>query len=43
MDGIDFEFEEVFVTEAVGLSFHSFDFVVGSFEGTGGDGEVVVG
>ena len=43
MDGVDFEFEEVFVSEAIGLSLHGFDFVVGSFEGSGGDGEVIVG
>lgn len=42
VDGVDFEVEEVFVTESVGLPFQGFDFV-GSFEGTGGDGEVVVG
>ena len=32
MECVYFEFEEFVVTESVGLSFHGFDFVVGSFE-----------
>ena len=41
MDGVDFEFEELDVAEAVGLAFHGFDFVVGALEGGGGDGVIV--
>jgi hypothetical protein len=43
VDGVDFKFKEFLVTEAVGLSFHGFDFVVGAFEWSRGDGVVVVG
>jgi len=43
MDSKDFQFEELFVPEAVCLPFHGFDFVVGSFQGAGRDRVVVVG
>jgi len=32
MDSKDFEFKEFRISEAVGLAFHGFDFVVGSFQ-----------
>ena len=38
----DFEFEEFLVPEAVGLAFHGFDFIIGPFQGAGGDGVVIV-
>ena len=38
MDGEDSEFEELLVTQAVGLSLHGFDLVVCSFERAGGYG-----
>ena len=41
MNSEDFEHEEFGVTKAVCLSFHGFDFVVGSFEWSGGDRVVV--
>jgi hypothetical protein len=31
----DFEFEELIISESVPLPFHGFDFVIGSFQGTG--------
>ena len=43
MDAEDFEFEELGISESVGLSFHRFDFVVGAFQGSGRDGVVVPG
>ena len=43
MDAADFEFEELGVSESVGLSFHGFDFVVGAFQGGGRDRVVVPG
>ena len=43
MDCIDFQDEELVVTKAVGLAFHGLDLVVGAFQGTGGNGVVVVG
>ena len=43
MESQDFAFEEFLVTEAVGLMFHGFDFVVGAFQGAGGDRVIVVG
>jgi hypothetical protein len=43
VDGHDFEFEEFQISEAIGLTFHGFDFVVGAFKGSGGDGVVVIG
>ena len=36
-------FEEFLITEAVGLMFHGFDFVVGAFQAAGGDRVIVVG
>jgi len=30
MDGVDFEFEEFVVTEAIGLTLHGTDFVIGA-------------
>ena len=38
MNGHDFEFEKVLISEAVSLSFHGFDFVVGAFKRTRWDG-----
>lgn len=32
----DFKFEEFMISEPAGLWLHGFDFVVGSFQGTGG-------
>ena len=43
MQGVDFEFEELGVSEAVGLSLHDADLGIGTFEGAGGNGVVVVG
>ena len=43
MQRIDFEHEELLISEAVCLSLHSFDFVVGSFQRTCRDSIVVVG
>ena len=40
--GIDTEHEEGFVSEAVCLSLHSFDLVIGPFQWSGGDPMVVV-
>jgi hypothetical protein len=31
MNRVDFEFEELLISAAVGLPFHGFDFVVGAF------------
>jgi hypothetical protein len=39
----DFQLEELVISEPIGLPFHGLDFVVGSFQGTGGDAVVVVG
>jgi hypothetical protein len=39
----DFEFEELPVSEAIGLPLHSFDLVIGPFQGAGGDGVVIEG
>jgi hypothetical protein len=35
MDCEDFEFEELKITEAIGLAFHGLDFVVDPFQVTG--------
>ncbi len=35
METEDFEFEELTISEAVGLSFHGLDFVVGAFQRAG--------
>ena len=43
MQGEDLEFEEFQTAEAIGLSFHGLDFVVGVFQGTCRDGIVVRG
>lgn len=43
MNGYDFEFEEFEISEAIGLPFHGFDFVVSSFERSGGNGIVIIG
>ena len=43
MESQDFEFEKFLVTEAVSLTFHGFDFVVGAFQGAGGDRVIIVG
>jgi len=40
---VDFQDEELMVSEAVGLAIHGFDFVVGAFQRSGGNGVVVVG
>ena len=42
MDGEDFQLEEGVVAKAIGLTLHGFDLVVRPFQGTGGDGIVVV-
>jgi hypothetical protein len=38
----DFEFEEFMISEPVGLWLHGFDFVVGSFQGTGEYGVIII-
>ena len=38
----NFEFEEFMISEPVGLLWHGFDFVVGSFQGTGGYGVIII-
>jgi len=43
VNGHDFEFEEFEISEAVGLPFHGFDFVIGSFKRSCGNGIVVIG
>ena len=43
MDGEDFEFEELLISEAVGASFEGFDFVVGPLQRAGRDRVVVPG
>lgn len=43
MKGQDFEFEEFVIPEAIGLPFHGFDLIVGPFQGSGGDGVVIIG
>jgi len=43
VNGHDFEFEEFEISEAIGLPFHGFDFVVSSFERSGGNGIVIIG
>lgn len=42
MNAHDFEFEELFVSESISLSFHGFDLVVCSFQWPCGDRIVVV-
>jgi hypothetical protein len=42
MQGQDFQFEKLHISEAAGLSFHGFDFVVYPLQGAGGDGKVEV-
>ena len=37
MDGHDFQFKEFQIAESIGLSFHGFNFVVGSFQRACGD------
>ncbi len=41
MNGLDFHFEKLEVSEPVGLSFHCFDFVVEPFKRTGTDPAVI--
>jgi len=41
VNGEDFQFEEVVISKAVGLSFHGLDFVVRPFQRSGGDRVVV--
>jgi len=41
--GQDFEFKKFPIPEAIGLSRHSLDFVVGTFQGAGGDRVIVIG
>ena len=41
MHGEDFEFEEVEVTVSEGSSLEEFEFVVGGFEWSGGEGMIV--
>jgi len=43
VERVDFEVEEFLVAESVVLALHGFDFVVGAFEGSGGDGMIVPG
>ena len=43
MNCLDFELEEFKVSEAVGLSFHGFDFVIGAFKRPGGDRIIIPG
>jgi hypothetical protein len=35
MQGIDFQFKELHVSEAIGLPLQCFDFIVGSLQGAG--------
>jgi hypothetical protein len=39
----DFEFEKFKITESIRLAFHSFDFIIGTLQGYGGDWIVIVG
>ena len=41
METQDFEFEEFLVAEAVSLTFHGLDFVIGALQGTGGNGVII--
>ena len=43
MDAIDFQFEELLVTEAIRMALHGLDLVVRPLQGAGGDGVVVPG
>ena len=42
MEAEDFEFEELGITEAVGLALHGFDLVVGALQRAGRDAVIVV-
>jgi len=42
MNALDLEFEKLEISEAVGLPFHRFDFVVGAFEPSRRNGIFVV-
>jgi hypothetical protein len=39
----DFEFEKFLISEAIGLTLHGLDFVVGPFQGASGDRVIVIG
>jgi hypothetical protein len=41
VDGEDFEFEKLLISESISLVFHGLDLVVGSLQRAGGDGVVV--
>jgi hypothetical protein len=43
VEGIDLEFEERLIPEAIGLPLHGSDFVVGALQGGGGDRAGVMG
>ena len=43
MESQDFEFEKFLVMEAVSLTFHGLDFVIGALQWTGGDRVILVG
>ena len=42
MESQDFEFEKFKITESIRLAFHSFDFIIGTLQGSGGDWIVIV-
>lgn len=43
MERQDFELGEFMVPEALGLPLHGFNLVIGAFQGTGGNGVIIVG